>query len=585
MPQSAGAKSKLQQALSEDQQFLLGEIKSDPLYWFRNWTRTFDQHWYDAGLKSPYNPLPNFIYFDHLFDFLKPEPKLFETQNRKIRLIVKSRDLMVSWSVIAAKTHKAMVLPRQEILLQSQTEEKGYELIFYAKTLWEQMPPWLQREFPLKKGMRLEDFPKDRIEFGNGSRIMALAQGDTKINSYHPTDLVQDEAALQAEGRSSYGAALPACQNITCLSSAYPGWYEDIVEPDYHPSDTPDSFSNPATGVYLRHTSKGIPVMWLKYTSDPARTDEWVKREKPNYLYDSDWEREQEMRFNAGGGELVLASLLRERKDEIVISEPGYKANPNSNFYAGFDWGEANPTSFHIYEVKRTGEIYAILEHYVSGPSATLHGDIICGIRIPLADGTYPLAIDVVKGIYADPSIFWDMQQQESGGYKATVDLFPERMRRKMQKGQRGQDNTVKDRIRQMWGDSLKDQPKGPVKFKIVSQGGIPARKVEGTFDYGCPNLLWEIMRLRRAELGASQLMTKNPTEKLVQKHNHAFDDFCYFLTGALTVPVKSKEEKWAERRDQLREKNPEMNVDSLIIYQKQFEREYQRTEAQRSWR
>lgn len=565
------SRERLKRVLSEAQETILARLKSDPLWWFRNCTRTFDQHWYDEGLASPYNPLPNFAYFDVLFDFLRRQPQRFETRNRKIRLIVKSRDLMVSWSAIAMKTHKALVLPEQEILLQSQTEEKGYELIFYAKTLWEQMDPWLQAEFPLAKGMRLEDFPKDRIEWRNGSRIMALAQGDTKVNSYHPTDLVMDEAALQAEGRNSYGAALPACQNITCLSSAYPGWYEDLVEPDHHPLDSPGGFAQPGRGTYLSHTSKGIPVLWIHYEADPNRDAAWEAAERPNYPYESDWEREQNMRFNAGGGELVLAPFLRARQGEILITEP-YKANPQSNFYAGFDWGEANPTSFHVYEVNRQGGITAVLEHYMADASPGLHGEIIKGMRLPLADGTAPEVLRVVKAIYSDPSIFWDMQAQEGGGYKALAELFPEEMFRKMQKGQRGQDNTCKERIKARWAAS-------PPSFRIVCPGGIPERKQEGTFE-GCPNLVWEMMRLRRAELGAAQLMSKNPTEKLVQKHNHAFDDLCYFLTGGCAIPEMGSEEKWAERVRKFDLDNPRgdevSRINSIILMRRDWDAERQ---------
>ena len=144
--------------------------------------------------------------------------------------------------------------------------------------------------------------------------------------------------------------------------------------------------------------------------------------------------------------------------------------------------------------------------------------------------------------------------------------------------GQRGQDGTCALRIKEMWAA---DRP----KFRIVCPGGIPERKQEGTFQDGCPNQVWEMMRLRRAELGAAQLMVKNPTEKLVQKHNHAFDDLCYFLTGGMAVPVKSAEEKWIERRDAIRKANPGINVDSLIIHRNEFMKQQAKEGAARSWR
>ena len=50
------------------------------------------------------------------------------------------------------------------------------------------------------------------------------------------------------------------------------------------------------------------------------------------------------------------------------------------------------------------------------------------------------------------------------------------------------------------------------------------SRKQHGLFADGCPNLVWELMRTRREQLSASQLMRKNPTEAIVDKDNHLRD-------------------------------------------------------------
>ncbi len=317
--------------------------------------------------------------------------------------------------------------------------------------------------------------------------------------------------------------------------------------------------------------------MWLHYEADPSRDAAWAAAERKNYLYESDWEREQNMEFNAGGGELVLAAVLRARQDKILITEPGYAANPMSNFYAGMDWGERNPTSFHVYEVTRTGTIRSIMEHYLANSHPGAHGEIIKGMRIKMADGTAPEVLRVIKRIYADPSIFWDMQSQESGGFKGLAELFPKEMFMKMVPGQRGQDNTCKDRVLGMW----KSEVPG---YQLVCEGGIPEVKREGTFD-SCPNQVWEMMRLRRAELGEAQLKSKNPTEKLVQKHNHSWDDFCYFLTGGPVAPKETKDDKWQQRKMELMRRNPSLDVNSLIHYRARFEADYAKQEKLPSWR
>src|SRR5262244_4131493 len=84
------------------------------------------------------------------------------------------------------------------------------------------------------------------------------------------------------------------------------------------------------------------------------------------------------------------------------------------------------------------------------------------------------------------------------------------------------------------------------------------ARRIGFTFDYsrkrfglfvdGCPNLLWELMRTRREQLTAAQLMRNNPTEAIVDKDNHLRDALKYIL---LSLPSPS-EKPHSEERDEI---------------------------------
>ena len=45
-----------------------------------------------------------------------------------------------------------------------------------------------------------------------------------------------------------------------------------------------------------------------------------------------------------------------------------------------------------------------------------------------------------------------------------------------------------------------------------------------------CPNLLWELMPTRREKLTAQQLLSKNISERIVDKDNHTRDAVKYVL-------------------------------------------------------
>lgn len=194
-----------------------------PLVWCWNFTQTFDEHWMAKGRPSPYGPFPRLPYLPFLFSRMATKPILF---------IPKSREMMVSWAVVAYATWLAQMFPRTRVLLQSQKLEKASELVKgteppgYARTLWERQPDWLKNLCPLAD--RIENLPADRMAWANGSAIQAVGKGADQIRTYHPSLLVMDEAAHMDEAEASFGASLPVARQIIAVSSAGPGFFSDI---------------------------------------------------------------------------------------------------------------------------------------------------------------------------------------------------------------------------------------------------------------------------------------------------------------------------------------------------------------------
>lgn len=89
------------------------------------------------------------------------------------------------------------------------------------------------------------------------------------------------------------------------------------------------------------------------------------------------------------------------------------------------------------------------------------------------------------------------------------------------------------ERIFEHWRDLDNREP----SLKIVCPYDC-SRKRFGLFSRSCANLLWELMRTRREQLSASQLMRKNPTEAIVDKGNHLRDALKYVL---LSLPIPTE--------------------------------------------
>jgi hypothetical protein len=193
-----------------------------PLYWMQNHTKTHDEHWMEKGTE-PNAAFPRLPYFPWLVSRLQSGRRIF---------IPKSREMMVSWLVVAYGVWKAQFFPSVHVIVQAQKDEKVIDLIKgrgtpgYARTLYEQQPDWLKTRHPLVKPMK--DQPEDMIAWASWSSIRGVPKGADQIRQYHPTIVIFDEAAHLDEFRESYGAADPVCSQIIAVSSAAPSWFGDV---------------------------------------------------------------------------------------------------------------------------------------------------------------------------------------------------------------------------------------------------------------------------------------------------------------------------------------------------------------------
>ena len=210
--QTASLKSRSRSTASSES---VREMIADPLIWLQRYTKTKDSHWREHGADSPFRPFPDLPYFRPLVETFQKEPIFF---------IEKSRNMMLSWLCVGLFTHAAMTTEGIEVLFQSQKEEKAFELVGYAKVLYQQSDEAIRKAYPLAKKVQAEG----ELLFANGSRIFGIPGGADQIRSYHPWGLFMDEAAFMPEAGDSYNNAVPVCKKIIVLSSAGPGWFADM---------------------------------------------------------------------------------------------------------------------------------------------------------------------------------------------------------------------------------------------------------------------------------------------------------------------------------------------------------------------
>jgi hypothetical protein len=287
-------------------------------------------------------------------------------------------------------------------------------------------------------------------------------------------------------------------------------------------------------GVQIRRTRGGIPVVRIHYSADPLRDPEvnpqWKELERRAYTSQAAWDREQEVRDEAGGGELVLADTLVSYWDKIVITDPAWRPDPQWVVEAGFDHGRTNATVLGRGYVDFHGTIYLCGEYYMPGKEIAEHAPALK----QMAD------IRKVRVAYADPSIFPALMQQSqlpgkpAERAKSINELYIEQGVELFSPfcGDRS-DVSAAARVMMHWSNlDIRDPT-----LKIVCRN-YSERPQPGLHNWDCPNLLWELMRLRREKLTAQQLLSRNVSEAIVQKDNHAWDALCKYLVMSHPEPT-----------------------------------------------
>ena len=302
-------------------------------------------------------------------------------------------------------------------------------------------------------------------------------------------------------------------------------------------------------GLTVRRTAEGIPITRIHYSAhpdrDPVTHPEWKKNERATYTSQAGWDREQEIKDEAGGGQLVFADVLVSYWNKIVITDPSWRPQPHWRVEGGFDHGLRNPTALERFYIDDIGTIYACGEYYMPNMEVWQHAPYIR----QMAD------VRKIAVCYADPTIF-DLTLQQGGtaltaptsGHaqeraksinilyvEAGIELFSPFQ------GDRS-DVSFAARVMLHWSNLDKREP----SFKIVCRNYSEAPQ-PGLHDWDCPNLLWEMMNRRRVQNTAQQLLTRNPSEALIDRSNHASDACKYNLLSYPEPTVKTKEQIAAE--------------------------------------
>lgn len=320
-------------------------------------------------------------------------------------------------------------------------------------------------------------------------------------------------------------------------------------------------------GCTLRRKATGQSIMRLHYSAIPERDPdteegkEWKRRERALYSSESAWKKEQEIDAHAQGGEAVFGPVLSnpDLYKVVVISDPYWRPDPRWDVAFGFDHGKANATALLKGYITRkeidpqTGmerpfDIYLCGEYYSMrrGPSPREPNGWLNNIDENVIEMKRMPDLERARWISSDPDIFKEKQAQSKGDYTAVYDEYKKAGMVPMRPylGVRSDITFVEWVMSDYWrGIHRGMRPRLYIVCRNPSDRPQP-----GLHPWDCPNLLWELKRAKRVEMTARQLMTRNPSDALVDKTNHLRDAMKYFLGTVRSAAKVLLNEEWEQK-------------------------------------
>lgn len=177
---------------------------------------TRDEHRHDGTF-----PLPDYPYLHHLLDLLCTEPLL---------VIPKSRQVMVTWTVLAYLLVRCLQREFHLNILQTKREEDAKSLMDRVHFMYDRLPTWIRKARPKLVGPKFNSMKLDLR--ARSSMMWGIPQGADVVRSNTVSIYFSDETDYQPESAASLRAAIPSLdsgQGIWVSTPALGGLMEKLV--------------------------------------------------------------------------------------------------------------------------------------------------------------------------------------------------------------------------------------------------------------------------------------------------------------------------------------------------------------------
>ena len=342
--------------------------RKDFYHWLTHWCYTINEDAEDSS--KTFDVFPDKKYIKIVMK---------EIENNSQVLLLKSRQMMLSWLIMSYMLWMAMFGKGKRLILQSQKERDAEELLERIREIYKRQPAFFTHDKKATKDTLLKFGFSD-----NACWIMGVPQGEHQVRGKTVTFYFGDEAHLNEELKECLTTVKPALGvrgKLVLVATSKYGFYWDLVHDGENVSDSkiPYPYEEPIKGMKIWTNRKNkYRVIKLHYTADPDKDPStekgaiWYKKVREKYN-EFEWECEYEMNPEAAHGQRIYPEF--EPEQHVCAPFDLDKAGPHTK-YRIIDHGVTAPTAV-VWIAVFHDRVVVYREHYEAEKTIDYHTDKI----------------------------------------------------------------------------------------------------------------------------------------------------------------------------------------------------------------
>ena len=269
-------------------------------------------------------PFPDYGYLHKLHS---------DIEANKETIILKSRQMMVSWYCVARQLWRAMgAYWRRGVYsggMASKREDDAKELLSRFCFMLDHLPDWLRPKILSQN--------QTTLQFSEQVRVMAFPSSANIGRTFTLSELLLDEAAYLPQAREMWLGLFPT---LGTKSKA-------VI------ASTPNGKFNLFYDLWSAENDFGKTR--IHYSEHPERDAAWADTARKGYTRPEDWDREMELSFSGFSGKRVYGGFDRTTH----VRDISFTPKPSGIVYRGWDFGYHFPAC--VWLTKDDKDRYIIL--------------------------------------------------------------------------------------------------------------------------------------------------------------------------------------------------------------------------------